>query len=232
MLPLDPFSFKTLPKSNIKRALFTLRARLSELQSRVLFHHYQLPMQGGGDTNLVELNPAYDQTGTAVTPKQMNALCQCLQHTESLSTPIVEVGSYRGVTARTLATNTSRPYFAVDPFIGYGGSESDLAIFRENTSKISNIQHLRMTSGQAMRSQLIKKASLIFVDAVHDYVNARFDGHVWGNLLENGGLIAFHDTDNPHFPGVRRSVYEMLTSHNQHYELFLHTHDLVVLRRR
>ena len=104
---------------------------------------------------------------------------------------------------------TRRRIVAVDPYIGYGGADEDLAIFRRRTTPIANIEHWKMTSGEGARKMTGTSPSLAFVDAVHDYVNTLFDGCVWGEQLAVQGCLAFHDTDDPAFPGTRRAVWEL-----------------------
>jgi hypothetical protein len=71
-------------------------------------------------------------------------------------------------------------------------------------------------------------ASFIFIDAVHDYVNTRFDISVWWPLLMSGGIMAFHDTDDANFPGTRRAVFDLHTSGAQ---LYAHPDNITFLRK-
>jgi len=137
---------------------------------------------------------------TAVTSRQSELLMLAVKHTEQYVEPIVEIGSYRGVTSKNIATATKRTMYAIDPYIGYGGWESDMNVFNENVSALENVRHLRATSGQANDKLNEPSFSLIFVDAVHDYSNSWFDFTVWGGRLRSGGLLAMHDVDD--FPGT------------------------------
>jgi len=96
----------------------------------------------------------------------MQYLLSGLRATEFLeNTVVVEIGCYRGVTTRVLAQHTSRRVIAIDPYIGYGGSEQDYAKFKMNTEDVSNLAHQRMTSGEAFRNWKSHQASLVFIDA-------------------------------------------------------------------
>jgi predicted O-methyltransferase YrrM len=170
-----------------------------------------------------------EQADTAVTPEQAACLLAALRCTEHMSTPVVEVGCYRGVTTKLLATNTARNLLGVDPFAGYGGAEQDLKIFQKRIDGVSNVIHLRRTSGEAARQLVKDRFSVVFIDAVHDYVNTRFDSIAWCSLIEKGGLIAFHDTDEANFPGTRRAVFELMRKHSLSLEE--HLANLVILRK-
>lgn len=229
MNPIDPFTFKSISKANPLRIVFVLRARCEELISRLRFEKYALPTLNGPSPSAVENYDTYD---TAVEPEQMALLTSCLEATETLRAPVVEIGAYRGVTTRYLASRTPRPYFAVDPYIGYGGADADMAIMEARTRDLLNVKHLKMTSGQAASDPSLKQVSFVFIDAVHDYVNALFDGMTWARKLEPMGLIAFHDTDSSDFPGVQRAVSKLIgLKEPARLSLFAHTHGTVVLQR-
>jgi hypothetical protein len=120
---------------------------------------------------------------------------------------------------------------AIDPYIGYGGAEADRDLFKARVSGFRNMNHLQMTSGEAARSGRVVEASLVFIDAVHDYANALFDGWTWGGKLVSGGLLAFHDTDSLSFAGVQKAVWDLLHLPGGTFSLFLHVNGLVVLKR-
>jgi predicted O-methyltransferase YrrM len=166
---------------------------------------------------------------TAVTALQLSYLVAALKSTESLlSTVVVEVGAYRGATTFALASETRRLIIAVDPYIGYGGAEDDRVAFLKRVGHLLNVKHLRLTSGEAARTWRHGNVGLVFIDALHDYVNTSYDIRVWGEKLIAGGLMALHDTDNPHFPGTRKASFAALKT----MDLWAHTDDLVILRKR
>ena len=130
-----------------------------------------------------------------------------------------------------MASTTARRVYAVDPYAGYGGADSDLGAFENRTRDLPNVFHVRSTSGEASRHPELITVSFAFVDAVHDYVNARFDGTTWLRKLAPGGMIAFHDTDSRVFPGVMRAVWEILNDRANPLTLFIHVPGLVILQR-
>jgi predicted O-methyltransferase YrrM len=224
----DPFQFKKLRKSHPFRLLFTAYARGEEIVSRIRFATYSIPhlyLHAAAEDI-----PVFSSAETAVTREQMGLLLRALAVTEQLGGCVVEVGAYRGVTTAILAARTKRRYFAVDPYIGYGGAEADRMALMERAGTISNVEHVQLTSGEAIRKLSDQSVSLVFIDAVHDYVNASFDARRWGSLVCKDGLIAFHDTDSKGFAGVQRVVWNLLRTSDR-YELFGHVHGLTIVRK-
>lgn len=225
----DPFEIKRLSKVHPGRIAYTAFARYAEWNSKRCFSSYAIPMKPPLAAS--DCFPDYEQGDTAVTPGQMAALLAGVSETDALEQPIVEIGSYRGVTTRLMADRTQRMVFAVDPYFGYGGADGDLLEFRKRTQVCRNVVHLRETSGVASRNALLATISFVFVDAVHDYVNVRFDGATWSRKLAPGGMIAFHDTDAEGFPGVMRAVSEILKEADGGLSLHFHVPGVVILKR-
>lgn len=140
---------------------------------------------------------------------------------------MVEVGAYRGVTTEKLAHFTDRMVIAVDPFKGYGGAAKDYQLFKRRTESLSNVIHLRRTSGEAARDWPYSRPGCVFIDAVHDYVNTWHDALVWGHLVRNRGLLCFHDTDEKQFAGTRRAVYHIA----KFWQVWGSCENLVILRK-
>jgi predicted O-methyltransferase YrrM len=218
----DPFFIKKYPKWHPQRLAFTLQARLTEREAKSNFDKYALP-----ELLIPDLppSPPLDYCNTAVTPIQMQHLLAALSTTEHLKdTVIVELGAYRGITTQALARATSRQVVAIDPYIGYGGSEEDYQIFKSNTGSIQNITHERKSSGDAAGNWNHGPISLVFIDALHDYVNTAFDIQAWSPLIAKGGILACHDTDEESFPGTRKAVFEFSSSSQQ----FAHPENLTI----
>lgn len=225
MFEQDPFIVKKYSKWNPKRVLPTLYARLIDYISQLRYSQYALPTR-----RLSELPkaPEADWHDTSVTPKQMRYLLRGCEYTSTGA--CIEVGSYRGVTTRCLGQRSHpRSYYAVDPYIGYGGVEEDRRLFLERTAHLSNVTHLEKTSGEAAREWMEERGievSFVFVDAIHNYWNTRYDLREWGKLLSSGGILAAHDTDQKRFAGTRRAVYEQV---DEGYSLFSHIENLTLL---
>lgn len=221
----DPFAIKQFSKKHPKRLVFTAKARVAEYLARWHFKKYELP-----EKLIPDLYPAPDAdwSNTSVTDFQIQHLLFGLSLTESLpATVVVEVGAYRGETTRLLAQATSRKLIAVDPFMGYGASEEDYDCFRRNIADLTNVIHERKCSGEAVRTWNHGAIGLIFIDAVHDYVNTAFDIEAWMPLLVEGGVLAMHDTDYPWFAGTRKAAFEASLK----AKLLAHPHNLVLLQK-
>lgn len=225
----DPFYIKRYAKWNPKRLLPTLRGRLENRVSFYRFASYALPLKPVESLPQLDYEP--DWANTALQQSDMQYLWWAWQNCESEKIPgaCIEVGCFRGVTTRFLAqTINPRPMFAVDPYRGYVGDERNYEFFCRNTQDLENICHLHMTSGDAFRAWRYGPVAMVFIDAVHDYPNTRFDIEAWGSLLSPRGIIAAHDTDNRWFAGTRRAVYEA-TRHG--YDLLAHPSNLTFLRK-
>ena len=224
-MPIDPFAIKSKPKWHPFRLMRTAEMRLQDYISRRNYDRYEIPQKRpGGSID----PPEIDTQNTSVTAAQMGYLLTGLRETESLAgTVVAEVGCFRGVTTRTIAGNTRRRVIAVDPYMGYGGSESDYAIFKSNVSGLENVTHERKTSGRAVAEWNHGPVGFVFIDAVHDYANTSFDLEIWKSRMARGAIMALHDTDNPQFAGTRRAAFEGLRG----MDLYGHTDNLVLLRK-
>lgn len=222
----DPFAIKKFPKYHPKRLVFTAKARYREIESKLNFDKYALPYKEL--SNLPILPPTIKWKNTDVTPLQMQHLVKAVSDTDKMTdSVIVEVGCYRGVTTSIMANSTCRKVIAVDPYIGYGGSDEDFSIFCQNTKHLSNVVHERVTSGEAFRHWHHGPVSLVFIDAVHDYVNTIFDIASWSSLLVPGGILAAHDVDLRRFAGTRRAAFEF-----SHFNTLIgHPENLAIFRK-
>jgi predicted O-methyltransferase YrrM len=190
---------------------------------QVLYERYLLPPKHVDDLPSL---PDADFDDTAVTPVQARHLLAALASSEhQRGTCVVEVGCWAGVTTRLLAQSTVRRLYAVDPYLG--ATSSVLERFRKRTAELRTVTHLRTTSGQAALNWGYEPISMIFIDAVHDYYNVRFDIEAWDRVLVSDGFLAVHDTDQRCFAGTRRAVFEVVN----YYSLFAHPDNLTILRK-
>jgi predicted O-methyltransferase YrrM len=222
----DPFILKFLPRWHIRRVVWTTYARFQERMAALSFESMGIPVKEISDLPVCSET---EREHTAVTALQLSYLIAALRATEPLLTTVVaEIGSYRGATTFALALETRRLVVAIDPYIGFGGAEDDYKEFIKRVGPLPNVRHLRSTSGAAAREWSQGSISFVFIDAVHDYVNTSYDIEVWRRELVTGGLMALHDTDNPHFPGTRKAAFAALKT----MDLWAHTSDLVILKKR
>lgn len=144
--PIDPFTVKRWSKRHPTRVAFTLRARFQDVIARCAFDRYAIPCV---NEQQPVMQSSHASSDTAVTPGQMAVLDHCVAHTERFSSPIVEIGAFRGVATSRMAARTTRHVLAVDPDVGDGGVDEDMAAMKRRTQATPNVTHLRMTSGEA-----------------------------------------------------------------------------------
>ncbi len=157
---------------------------------------------------IVETSMGEPMNHTAVTSTQLAQLLLAIDRSNDLQQPVIEIGSFRGITTRAMASRTDRQVVAVDPYVGDGGHPKDLRFFEEHTDGLSNVQLLREPSDIGFSKWGSKPISLVFIDAIHEYVHAWYDFAAWGSLVVPGGFVAFHDVDQ--FPGVNRVCQRIL----------------------
>ena len=190
----DPDELMRLPYI-IRQFRWRLPLEFTQLIAKITYK----PFINCLDTNAVkcfvpERGPEIEDT--AVTTGQRRVLLEALKQTEKINLPIVEIGAWRGATTAALAATTSRTIYAVDPFNNYPGAASDMEIMLNRTRSISNVKHIRQKSSGGAEVLSQERFSMVFIDAIHDYINTWFDFLVWERLLAPGGMIVFHDVDD------------------------------------
>jgi predicted O-methyltransferase YrrM len=190
----DPNELMKLPRA-VRAFRWRLPLELGQLVAKVTYK----PFGNCFDTAAIKYflpGRGSETEDTSVSTSQREILLAALKQTEQIQLPVVEVGAWRGATTVALAAATSRTIYAVDPFAGYPGAESDMQIMLDRTRSISRIKHIRLRSGGAAEALAQERFSFIFIDAIHDYINTWFDFLVWERLLAPGGMIVFHDVDD------------------------------------
>lgn len=143
----------------------------------------------------------------------------------SRSNLIVEIGTWRGRSARALADNTPGKLFCVDTWAdnAYGAvfpeDASDLCqhkdwLWNEFNKNLGDVMICKVTP---YRMQSVEAAALlgstqfdmIFIDAGHNYEDVVADINAWRPLLREGGVLCGHDYADYH-PGVVRAVDELV----------------------
>jgi len=223
---LDPFAVKHYSKASPARWTWTTQSRLLQLIAEISYKLSPLPFGLGSHVTLQDRGgPLSD---TAVTTGQLELLIRALEHVKPLYGDIAEVGAYRGATTIELAARTAKVVYAIDPFIGYGGSEEDFFRFRVRTNSLANVIHLRETSGAGNARFKPQSLSMVFVDAVHDVSNSWYDFLIWSEKVISGGLIALHDVDD--HAGVRFTARRVMAN-NPKYTVWGYCPNLLVLEK-
>ena len=227
-LPQDPYSLKALPFLSPRRLFCWV---VPNRFWRLYCHFAQKPFSRCLDSKsckhfMQELGAKLPDT--SVTANQRALLLKAVAETESLGTPIAEVGCFNGVTTRALASQTTREIYAIDPYANPKNSEAAYAKFCEATGTMPHVRHLRQSSGDAARTLAGQRLSLVFIDAVHDYLNTWFDFKVWSELVQDGGFMAFHDVDD--WRGTNVACQKIL-NHQKNFSPWGYCPNLVVFRK-
>ena len=221
----DPNELMKLPRA-VRAFRWRLPLEVTQLAAKISYKPFSRCFDPKSIKCLVqERGPSI--TDTDVTSGQRKVLLEALKHTEQINLPIVEVGAWRGVTTVALAAATTRNIYAVDPFNSYPGAASDLEIMQNRTGSIRHVKHIRMRSGEAAEALIKERFSLLFIDAIHDYINTWFDFLVWERLLAPGGIIVFHDVDD--HVGTNMACRRILR--NQHYKVWGYCPNLVAFEK-
>src|SRR5438094_7693269 len=117
---------------------------------------------------------------TAVTAEQSEVLTRALKQTENIKLPVVEIGAWHGATTAVLAELTIGFVYAVDPYKDATGAENDMQMMQERIGGLTNVRHIRLSSGEAVKMLGDEHFSLISVDAINNYLTTCFVFRAWG----------------------------------------------------
>lgn len=224
---IDPFAIKAYSKLSGVRIIWTMESRVLQIFAK-LSHSSTLSIIRRARPAHVVFERGALIEDTAVTSCQAEVLLNGLASVSPMAGDAVEVGCYRGVTTASLAAMTSKIVYAIDPFIGYGGSERDYEIFLHRTKAAKNIYHVRKPSGAAAKQFENNSMSFVFIDAIHDVSNSWFDFVTWSRKVVAGGLIALHDVDD--YPGVAMTCRRILSG-GLPFEIWGYCPNLIILRK-
>lgn len=126
----------------------------------------------------------------------------------------VEIGSYSGEGTVVLASHF-KEVLAVDPWEN-GYDQDDVAshqcpmedvfnAFKERTTSLGNVLHMRGKSLDALESFKDGVLDLVYIDGDHRYAGALADIKGWLPKLRKGGCMTGHDFS---FPTVQQAVVE------------------------
>jgi predicted O-methyltransferase YrrM len=131
---------------------------------------------------------------------------------------MVEIGSYAGESTMIFAEDF-KEVISIDPFINdydpnditckYMELEKVYDTFKEVVDRNGNIEHIRMTSDDAVESLTGTSVDFIYIDGLHTYEQIKKDIKNYLPLLKPNCLIAGHDYHR-NWDGVVRGINEIL----------------------
>ena len=141
---------------------------------------------------------------------------------------VVEIGSYLGRSTCFLALGAKRgakpPVIAIDHFGGSlehqpGASQESAVLKAEGTTYnqfLRNVERVGVSEYvRPVRASSIEAAQswqepirLLFIDGDHSYEATQTDFETWSPLLEENGVVAFHDVEV--WPGVTKFYKQLL----------------------
>ncbi len=160
---------------------------------------------------------------------------------------VVEIGSFKGKSTCWLAAGCRRRGFgsvvAVDHFRGSaehqrgGPQETPEVVSGQGTRAVfdahvvafgfTDIVKVRATAS-TNTSGWHEPIRLLFIDGDHSYAATAADFAAWRPFVESGGLLCFHDFENPQYTdGVTRFVTERISPH---YKFVIRVDSLAVFR--
>ena len=138
---------------------------------------------------------------------------------------ILEVGTYKGRSARAMADNTDGQITCVDPWDGgyqifsgdkqkvfQNGGDVEFSLFYSaNLTHIKSgkVKFIRKKFKDAFDLLLPQIFDFIFIDALHDYDSVGRDVSLGRLLLSEGGILAGHDYGT--WPSVTKAINEIFS---------------------
>jgi predicted O-methyltransferase YrrM len=119
---------------------------------------------------------------------------------------VAEIGTGTGWTAIALAlADRSREVVSYDPVVR---PERTLYLELAGPSARSRIE-LRDAPGEGGPPSGAESYDFVYVDGSHERERTIATWRAWKDALAPGGLMAFHDWENPEYPGVTEAIREL-----------------------
>jgi predicted O-methyltransferase YrrM len=176
-----------------------------------------------------------DQADTQTTGAERACLAEVAQGRRRA----VEIGVYEGVGTRTIANcmDPNGTLYAVDPFVAgrLGICWNEWIARREIGKARGRVELVRAFSHEAVR-QIRGSFDLLFIDGDHSDEGIVRDWHDWSPRIEQGGIVALHDTrPSPLNPGVENlgsyRYFESDIRHDPRFRLKRQVDTLSILER-
>lgn len=163
-------------------------------------------------------------TGGWLYKGEYELLIKASELAKNTNSHFVEVGSWRGKSTVLIANSlfgSNLNLYCIDNW--QGGTDTDcLRLAKsfdmktefDNNTKLfgKNIRTIiGLSTEQNVIDLLPKQIGFIFFDGAHDYETVKQEIDIYLPMLVEGGVLCFHDTDNPRYPGVRKVIDEKIS---------------------
>jgi predicted O-methyltransferase YrrM len=137
-----------------------------------------------------------------------------------------EIGVFFGIySEELLKRNPNLFLYCIDPWEPYierNDARKNQMVFRQAGRRLSkyNAKIIRKTSVEALKDFTDESLDFVYIDAIHDYKNARHDVFEWSKKVRIGGIVSGHDYCNLSHPagyefGIIQAVDEYVKANNQ-----------------
>jgi predicted O-methyltransferase YrrM len=137
-----------------------------------------------------------------------------------------EIGVLHGDYSKDLlGKNPNLILYCIDPWEPYierASSRKNRIYYKRavaRLSKFANARIIRKRSADALNDFPDESLDFVYIDAIHDYENVRFDVTEWSKKVRIGGIVSGHDYCNVSHPlyefGVIQAVDEYVKANNQ-----------------
>jgi hypothetical protein len=157
--------------------------------------------------------PGFHPQQATVEPEAISFIQRLVQNSRQYSGPIIEIGTLLGVTTVNIALAKSplQKIITVDNYCwNPWGLAPDVhaslaALVLQYLTKTGQVELVRMDKNEFFRTYQGQAPAMVFLDAVHDYVETKKDIQ-WAQKV-GARIIAGHDYSDD-FPGVKQVVDE------------------------
>ncbi len=151
----------------------------------------------------------------------------CLAHFAREAQTILEIGSYKGRSARCLADNTEGKVYCVDPWLPVyfrnnnepheGIFPNVLSEFEKNLKDLIEIEKVHVCQGVLDNYfSKLPRMDFAFIDGDHRYAMVKKDIIDCKKLVKHEGIIAGHDYGHKEWTGVKEAVDDIFPRVNIH----------------
>jgi SAM-dependent methyltransferase len=150
--------------------------------------------------------------GGSTRPRELAALLRAARG----RTQIVEIGTGTAWTSIALALSDGRRRIETYDPLDYTERHRYLDLLNDATR-----DRIELVAGRGDQPREDASPELVFIDSSHERDETMQTFSIWASRLAPGGAIAFHDYNDPAWPGVTQAVEDLGLSGETHGYLFV-----------